>query len=423
MLTQKLKLLLSNKFIHNISWLGGAELIQRVFRLATTVTLARVFSPTDYGLMSAIYTVFDIATTFTLQTGIGAKLIHADEQELKTITNTAYWLNWIICFSLFLLQFVAAYPIALYYGSDNLIWPIRVLSLIYLIFPFYLIQSALLERENQLQVRAWCYASQAILSNVMIVVFSLLGWGIWAIVLSMVFSYPVWIIICYRFNSWRPHQSFSLEKWRDVTNFGGKILGVELLTKLRMYIDYLLVARFLGLEALGIYFFAFNAGIGISQSVLNSLALAWYPHYCQVRTNLQQLRKRYFTSFKTIASIVVPLVILQTSLARWYVPIIFGEKWISAIPILIIICFSAIPIAVTYSTSKLLQALDKTKIDLVWNLLFTLVFTGSLYIAVQNGVFWVAVTVFSVQAVSMPIFAFWVIRYISNRAKTFSSLS
>jgi PST family polysaccharide transporter len=417
MLTSKLKLLLSNKFVHNISWLGGAELIQRVFRLATTVTLARVFSPTDYGLMSAIYTVFDLASTFTLQTGIGAKLIHADEEELESICNTAYWLNWLVCGSLFIIQFLIAYPISLYYGSDKLVLPIRILGLIYLTFPCYLIQASLIERKNQLQVKAWCFAAQAIISNVMIVTFSLLGWGIWAIVFSMVLSFPVWIIICYRYNSWRPNQPFSIERWRDITNFGGKILGVELLTKIRMYIDYLLVARFLGLEALGIYFFAFNAGIGISQSVLNSLAWAWYPHYCQVRTNLKQLRKRYFSSFKTIGLIVVPLVILQTSLAHWYVPIIFGQKWIEAIPILIIICCSAIPIAISYSTSKLLQALDKTDIDLTWNLFFTITFTISLFLAVQHGVFSVAATVFSVQIIAMPIFALWAIFYISKRTR------
>jgi PST family polysaccharide transporter len=406
MLANKIKHLLSNRFVSNISWLGGAELVQRIFRLATTVTLARVFSPTDYGLMSAIYTVFDLTSTFTVQTGIGAKIIQVEESELAETCNTAYWLNWILCICLFILQFLLAYPIALYFKSDFLIMPIRALGIIYLMFPLYLVQSALIERENRLQVRAWCFAAQAIISNVLLVSLSLLGWGIWSVVLGMILSYPVWIFICYKNQAWRPKlSSISLAKWQDISRFGGKILGVELLTKIRMYLDYLFVARFLGLEALGLYFFAFNAGIGISQSVLSALAFAWYPHFCEVRSNIKELRKRYLGSFKTIATTVVPLVILQTTLARFYVPIIFGEKWISAIPILIIICCSAIPISIYYTTSKLLQSVDLINIDLYWNLLFTIIFATFLLLVVPWGIMPIALTVLIVQLVLMPIFA------------------
>jgi PST family polysaccharide transporter len=54
----KLKQLLSDRFVRNMGWLGVAELVSRIFRLAVTVTLARAFSPYDYGMVSIIYTVF-----------------------------------------------------------------------------------------------------------------------------------------------------------------------------------------------------------------------------------------------------------------------------------------------------------------------------------------------------------------------------
>ena len=82
MLANKIKTILSGQFIRNVGWLGLAELVNRVFRLGTTVTLARVFSTQDYGLMAVIYTVFDLATVFIFKGGIGAKIIQADEQEL-----------------------------------------------------------------------------------------------------------------------------------------------------------------------------------------------------------------------------------------------------------------------------------------------------------------------------------------------------
>jgi O-antigen/teichoic acid export membrane protein len=228
----------------------------------------------------------------------------------------------------------------------------------------------------------------------------------------MVLGYLVWIVISYKNHSWRHPKVFKLERWKEITHFGSKLLGIDLLGRVRMYLDYLLVGRFLGIEALGLYFFAFNAGLGLSQSVIHSVTVALYPHLCAVRGDVEQLKKQFFGSLKTVALLLIPLVVLQTSLAQFYVPIVFGQKWITAIPILILICFSALPIALSRATSQLLQAVDKAHIDLYWNIIFTVIFAASLLVAMQGGIFWVAVAVLVSQAVAMPIFMVWVIRYV-----------
>ena len=408
----KLKQLLSDRFLRNIGWLGVAELVNRIFRLATTVTLARTFSPYDYGMVSVIYTINEFASVFALRSGIGAKIIQAEEQELEVICNTAYWINWILYGSLFIIQLVAAYPIARFYGNNQLIWPICVLGSVYLMHPFFLIQSILIERENRLKVTALCTATQAILSNIIIVILAVLGRGVWAVVWSMVLTYPVWIVINYINHPWRPPTSFTLERWQEITSYGSKLLGVDLLGRLRMNLDYLLVGGFIGIEALGLYFFAFNAGLGISQSILNSITVALFPHLCAARGNAKQLKKQFLGSLKTIAVILVPLVFLQSSLAPFYVPIIFGQKWVTAIPLLILICLSAVPIALSRATSQLLQTVDKTHIDFYWNMIFTVIFAASLLLTVREGIFWVAVAVLITQAVAMPIFTVWISRTI-----------
>jgi len=408
----KLKQLLSDRFIRNIGWLGVAELVNRIFRLATTVTLARTFSPYDYGMVSVIYTIIEFASVFALRAGIGAKIVQAEEQELKVVCDTAYWINWILYGSLFIIQLVAAYPIARFYGNNKLIWPICVLASVYLMHPFFLIQSILIERENRLKVTALCTATQAILSNIIIVILAVLGMGVWAVVWSMVLTYPVWIVINYINHPWRPPTSFTLERWQEITSYGSKLLGVDLLGRLRMNLDYLLVGGFIGIEALGLYFFAFNAGLGISQSILNSITVALFPHLCAARGNAKQLKKQFLGSLKTIALILVPLVFLQSSLSPFYVPIIFGQKWVTAIPILILICLSAVPIALSRATSQLLQTVDKTHIDFYWNMIFTVIFAASLLLTVREGIFWVAVAVLITQAVAMPIFTVWVSRTI-----------
>jgi O-antigen/teichoic acid export membrane protein len=409
MLSQKFKQLSTNQFIRNLGWLGSAELIQRVARLGTTVTLARVFPPESYGMVSAIYTVFSFAVVFGMTESFIANIVQTDDDRLEAVCDTTFWLMSLITAALIGLQCLLSYPIASFYGTNQLILPICVLSVTYLCFPFFLIQLALLTRGNQLKIRASCQAGQSIISNLIIVVLAILGFNVWAVVLGMLISFPVWIFITNKYSPWRPSFfRFTLKGAVGILRFAVSLSGVELLSLFRLNVDYLLITRFLGLEALGIYFFAFNAGLGISQSLISSLSTAWYPHFCEARSDLTEMRLRFLNSFRSIFTFLLSIVFLQTTLAPVYIPIIFGAKWVPAVPILILICLSAIPFAMGNANSQLLRALGQARLDLCWNLIFTLGFSLVLLLAVKQGIFWVAAAVLAVQMFAVPNFSWFI---------------
>lgn len=417
MVVTKVKNIFSGRYIRNVGWLGGAELINRIFRLGTTVTLARVFSTEDYGLMAVIYTTFEIVSVFTFKHGIGAKVIQADENDLSTVCNTSYWLNWIVCIALFLMQCLAAFPIAYFYESEKLILPLCGSALMYLMMPLFMVNSAIIERENRLKITAMCSAAQSFVSNIILVILVLFGLGIWAIVWSMVLSTPVWIYITWKNHPWRPPSKFTLEKWKEIIHFSKNLLGVEILNKLRNNMDYLLVGKFLGVNALGTYFFAFNAGSGITTNLVYAFTSALFPHLCEVREDQTKLKQQYYKNLKLIALILIPLVLLQSGLAHLYVPIIFGDKWISAIPILIMICLSVIPKTFSWATTILLNTVDKTRLSLCLDVIFTVIFVASILIAVQWGIYWVAAAVLLSHLIVLPIFSIWATRQVFYNQK------
>lgn len=400
----KFKKLSANRFLRNAGWLGLAELVNRVFRLGTTVTLARMFSQEDYGMMAIVYTIFEFANVLTLKQGLGAKIIQVRKEELEDICNTSYWLNWILCITIIILQCSLAFPISHAYHSPQLVLPLCLLSSMYLFYPMFMVQAALIERENRLEIRALGYAIQSLVSNTITIVLALLGFGVWSIVVAMVLSTIVWIIVTWKYNSWRPPNSISFKKFKVVMNFGRNILGVELLNKLGDQIDYLIVGKVLGIHALGIYFFAFNAGSGITMNVVNALISALYPHLCAARETLEGLKHEYFSSLKKVAKFLIPLVLLQSVLAPFYVPIIFGEKWSEGIPILILICLSVIPRAYKLSSTILLNSVDKTHISLKLDLIYTSIFVMALWIVAPYGILWVAVTVLSFHTIMSSLF-------------------
>lgn len=393
-----------------MGWLAGAELLSRVSRLASTVILARSLSAYDYGLVAIVFTTIEFANMLTLRGGIGSKLVQADESEIELLANTAYWLNWLICGSIFVLQCLAAFPIAWFYKNDQVVLPICLVATVYLIMPISLVQTSLIQRRNQLKIFAVANVIASLVGTGLTICFALLGWGAWAIVVPFVLTTPIWSVIYLKHCAWRPHGKVTLARWQELLLFAKNVVGVELLDRVRANLDYLLVGRFLGVEALGVYYFAFNAGLGISLSLMGTIWTALLPHLCEVRDNLKLLKEKYFSSLKTISVFFIPFVLLQTVAAPFYVPIVFGQKWVHATPILMLICLSALLRPLDIAASQLLLAVGKGELDLYWNLCFTVVFAIGLLIAVQWGITAVAIAVLLIHSVAIPIFVVWATR-------------
>jgi PST family polysaccharide transporter len=406
-----LKKKLNNNFIRNLGWLGGAEALNRIFRLATTLTLARTLNPYDFGLAALVLTTYEFTLVFT-RIGIGGKIIQAEEKDLEAVCNGAYWLNWVIGIGLFILQCIIAFPAASFYQDSRLIVPICLLGLVFIVTPVGRIQAALIQRENRLKVTAKSAAIQSFVSNFLTVTLAILGWGMWAIILPRIFVTPIDIYINLKNHPWRIKKGFTTERWEEIFKFGMNIFGISLLDTLRNNLDYLIVGRFLGVTELGIYFFAFNAGLGISTSIIQNITLALYPHLCAARGNAAEFRKTYFSTMKTIAKIIVPFVLFQSTMAPFYVPIIFGKEWEKAIPVLIIICLSAIPRPFFLASINLLAVIDKPELSLRGNVIFTVVFALSLLIGVHYQVLGVAISVLLSHALIMPLFTMWATRYV-----------
>jgi PST family polysaccharide transporter len=394
-----------DRFIRNIGWMGAGELGIRFSRLLATVLLARLLSPRDYGLAAIVLMTSEFVRVFT-RNGIGDKIVQADQEEVSDLCQTAWSLNWLIGLSLFVVQLIGAFIIAGIYKDSSLILPIILVSFTYLIYPLSMVQTALVRRENRLKFYSLTNLTAVVTDNLLTGTFALMGWGMWAIVLPKLLVAPVWVAMMLHFEPWRPIQSFTLKHWRSVLGFGSRILGVELLNTFRENVDYLLIGRFLGVKALGVYYFAFNAGLGLSLSVINALSVSLYSDFCDVRSQPAELKRRFANNLLTITKVIVPLVALQCSLAPLYVPIVFGQQWVEqgAVPILMLICLSALSRPFANASSMLFRAMGLPQVDLLWNLAFTVALTVAIVVGTSWGSLGVAIAVAVAHLTLQPIY-------------------
>jgi len=386
--------------------MGGAQIAMRVSRLMTTVILTRLLNPTDYGMAAVVLTVYELVALFT-RNGISAKVVQASEEELGAVARTAYWMTWIVCGGLLLFQLLIAVPAAWLYHDMRLALPIALMGLIYLATPLSSIQCAMMLREGRVGRIALAGGAQVITDNILTAIFAVLGMGMWAIILPKLLVAPIWLVMIRYGHAWRPTPTGPgtlLAGWREIARFSRHVIGVEVMTTVQANIDNLLVGYFLGMQALGVYYFAFNAGLGITLGLVNAFGVAVYPHLCQVRGVRSLLTERYRASLKTLGMIVVPLILLQVTLAPVYVPLVFGRKWTGAVPVLMTICLSALPRPFASTVSQLLKAVGRPDIELRWQLALTAILTAALAIAAQFNILAVAGAVLAVQAIVLTAF-------------------
>jgi len=370
--------------------------------------------PLLFGLAALVLTINELVRVFN-RNGIGAKIVQCSDDELTTICNTAYRLNFIFCGGLFIFQCAAAYPLAEFYETPQLIPMLQVLSITYLLMPFGMIQASLIQREQRLKTAAIIDGGQVGIDNVITSTLAILGFGAWAIVLPKFLTSPIWVLGYRNAIYWRPEGPFwTFRMWQNVLEFGRYYLSIEILKTARLNLDNMIIGRLLGMEALGLYYFARNAGLGFSLTLINAINSALYPNLCEVRNNKSELKQRFTKNLKHIALIATPLITLQASLAFLYVPIIFGEQWAEAVPILTLLCLSALPRPLAESASALVLATGKISIDFNWNTMMTALFVASVYIASQISLFAVAGTILFIYTITHPLYLAYAWKRIFN---------
>ena len=324
---------MQQKLARNVGWLTGAEMVSRIGRIFTAVILARQLDATAFGIAAIAITVFEITRVFT-ENGISASVVRAGKAEFDKIANTAHRLMLFVCIGLALVQLlIAALLEALLPGRDAGAM-VAVLAVVFLAMPFGLLHAYCLQRDERMKHLASVASAQSATDHVLTAILALCGFGAWAIVLPKVLTVPIWLLGVRHSTPWQRRRDAGFAPAGALLKFSLPVLGAELLTAFRDQLDKVIVSLTLGIDALGIYYFAFNAGLGVSTALNRAYSSAVYPNLCAAADKLEAYRKAAF-------NLGLPLSLAycaQAVAALIYVPIVFGEDWAGAAPLVALLC-------------------------------------------------------------------------------------
>ena len=222
-----------------------------ILQTATTVILARLLTPDDYGLVAMVMVVIVLAQTFR-DAGLSAATIQHEHIAREQI-NSLFWVNLGISALLSACVLAAAPLVAAFYGKPQLTLMTAVLSSSFLLGGVTIQHDALLRRHMLFGSLAVVQIASQIVNLAVALGLAFLGFRYWALIGgSLSATLSVSLLTLY-FCPWIPQRPRRGADIRGMLSFGGHMTGFEFVNYFGRNMDNILVGRFLGADALGLY--------------------------------------------------------------------------------------------------------------------------------------------------------------------------
>jgi O-antigen/teichoic acid export membrane protein len=269
-------------------------------------------------------------------------------------------------------------------------------ALIFVIRPFGQQFFVLLERDLKFKTLAKIEVVASLASTTAAITAAASGAGVYALILGTLVRAGVWsallIIQSWSPGAWRPQLHFRARDVRGYLGFGLYQMGERSVSFLYLNVDYLLIGRFLSIEALGAYSLAYQLvlkPVSVFNPIITRVA---FPAFAKRQSDDDALRRGYVEMMKAIAFVVAPVMVALAATAPVLVPVLFGDKWHRSVVLIQILALVGLLSALGNPVGSVMLAKNRPDVGFKMNVASLIVMTGALLVAVQAGLTAVAWT-------------------------------
>ncbi len=325
----------------------------------STVVLARLLSEEDFGVAGyALVIISFLQVMSDLGTG-QAVIYHRDDQDAP---YTGFWLSLGLGTLLFLITWVGAPLVGIFFQDPRAVPVTRFLGLVFPITAIGNTHDVLLRRDLSFGRKFVPDFARAFSKGVISILLAFLGLGAWSLIFGQVSGRIAGTITLWRTYPWRPRRRFNPRLARQLLAYGINIVLVGALGMLIANADYLLIGRYMGAAALGIYTLAFRIPDLVVMQFCYIIGRVIFPVYASLRDDPAALRKGFLNTARYVSLVTVPLGLGMALVARPLVLTFFTGKWEAAIEPMRAIAIYALTLSLAYNVGDVYKAQGRPQI-------------------------------------------------------------
>jgi O-antigen/teichoic acid export membrane protein len=358
---------LSRKVTKGALWVTVSGICGRGLGIISSIILARLLLPSDYGLLAIATAIVSIMQGLTT-TGFGSALIQKQEKP-EEFLNIAWTFELVKYFILFLILFFLAPLFAIFFKEPAAIAILRVISFS-LIFQGLMNIGIIYFRKKLDFKRQFIFnIVPQIIYIVVVIPLAFILRNVWALVWASVIGGLVGCVISYIMHPYRPHLDFNINKAKELFNFGKWILGSSIIVIIRNQGITMFVGKFLGIPMLGFFNRAEAFSTGLFQQLMVIIWQVGYPAYSQLQKVTVRLKRAYLLTLKLLTFFGLPMAGGLLIISWDFTHLFLTDKWIAIVPVIQVLCLSAMIEFITTPAGIMFQAVGRpsigTKIEAV----------------------------------------------------------
>jgi teichuronic acid exporter len=375
---------LKQKATTALAWSFIDKFGQQILYFATGVILGRKLSNSDYGLVASL-SFFTAVAVAVIGSGYGRALINqkkATQDELQTVF--LYNVGMSILF--YLVLFFAAPLIANFFGHQELILLSRILFLCIPINAFYVIQEIVLNMRMDLNGNAKANIYALIPTSIMAGTAAFMGLGVWAIVIQAIALAIFKAFFLWKYGGFRIGGTFKRKVLSDLFPFGSRVMLTNLINAGFNNIYSVLIGRYYSIAQLGVFSFASKYQDIPSGLISNTFRGISVPLLSQLNEEDDRLKRILGKLIQTVAFVGFPVMLGMVLIAKPFIIFLVTEKWLAAVPIFQILCFSGILVSFNSVLQEAVLAKGHSKAVLWVEILKKIVLVGLILLTINKGV-------------------------------------
>lgn len=316
-----------------------AQGVQFLLQVAGTMVLARLLTPSDYGLIGMVMVVVQFAAMFK-DAGLAMATVQRETISHEQI-STLFWINVLISGFLGLCVLASAPLVARFYGKPELTAVTAVLSLSFLVTGLTIQHQALLRRHMQFGTLAVIHIATYVANLVVTVLMALAGLRYWALVGGTLVTALSGTLLTLFFCPWMPGRMHKGTGVRSMLKFGGHLTGFNFVNYFSRNADNILIGKFIGADALGLYAKAYSLLMLPITQINIPLTSVAVPAFSRLQNDPNRLRSYYRRGLTLACLLGMPVVAFSFVKADEIVAIALGPRWTESARIFRILAVAA----------------------------------------------------------------------------------
>ncbi|WP_439533164.1 oligosaccharide flippase family protein [Polymorphobacter sp.] len=312
------------------SWMIGARLLRTMVTILGMIVLARLLTPSDFGVVALTATV-TVLSLVILEGAIDVPTVRRDDLTRDDV-QSMIWTALLFLAPLAGALYVAAPAIETAMQFEHLAPALRGIIPIILLQVFFVTGSALLRRQHRFRSAAMASLGSVTVYMTLAVILAALGWGLWSIIIAQNISMLLTALFV-------AHQTRIGLRWPRRFSFaavgpvGAYGAGSRILAWFWSSIDTIAVAATLGPAAAGLYTRAYNINIQLKEP-FSALDGPTRQALITVRNRDGQVTAQAVIMLRLITIAVAGIAAVCAVLREPIVMLLLGSQWLAAAPVL-----------------------------------------------------------------------------------------